>query len=84
MTDRDLETQQDVQDLISNGSAQHWSQASTFAPEDFTLEPGVPSTIQRDTPLHPDDVFRCPRCLEDGSQVDHTSAQQLNIRFDGQ
>ena len=39
------------------------------APEDFTLEPGELSAIDRDSPCHPADVFRCTGCVEPACQV---------------
>ena len=39
------------------------------APEDFTLEPGQLSAIDRDSPCHPADVFRCTACTEPACQV---------------
>jgi hypothetical protein len=41
----------------------------TFAPEDFELLPGQLSTVDRTSPLSPDDVFRCPGCTKPECQV---------------
>lgn len=41
----------------------------TFAPEDFKLEAGVHSHIDRDSPVAAEDVFRCSSCTEPVCQV---------------
>ena len=40
-----------------------------FAPEDFKLEPGVHSHIDRQSPSSAEDVFRCSSCTEAACQV---------------
>lgn len=40
-----------------------------FAPEDFKLEPGAYSQIDRLSPASPEDVFRCNSCTEAACQV---------------
>ena len=52
-----------------------------FAPEDFQAEPGVPCTIQRDSPLHSSDVFRCPDCVREGCDVSSSSDLLICIFF---
>lgn len=35
-----------------------------YVPEDYVLQPGELSTIKRDAPLKPTDVFRCSGCTK--------------------
>ena len=51
-----------------------------FAPEDFQLDAGVPSTIDRDASPSPADVFRCPSCTEPECQV--SLGPFIRIKYD--
>ena len=61
----------------SNGHADMSEESLVFAPEEFRAEPGVPSVIERDSPLHPDDVFRCTGCTRDECAVRHVKCSHL-------
>ncbi len=50
-----------------------------YAPEDFKLEAGVESHIDRDSPAVPEDIFRCSSCTEAACQVT-LEAQQKAAR----
>lgn len=43
------------------------------SPEDFKLQPGEVSPINRSAPLAPEDVFRCAACTEPACQVGSSS-----------
>jgi len=58
------------QEPASNGAAEQASAAVlSYAPEDFTLEPGEASLIDRSMPADPADAFRCVGCSEPACQV---------------
>jgi hypothetical protein len=53
----------------SPGSLASFEEFLTFEPEDFELEEGAVSNVNRSSPMSPDDVFRCPGCTKADCQV---------------
>ena len=53
----------------SSASLASFEEFLTFEPEEFELEEGAVSSVNRSSPLSADDVFRCPGCTKAECQV---------------
>ena len=63
----------------ANSASNATNMPKLCSPEDLVLEPGECSQINRSSPLHPADVYRCSGCLEEACQV--SRAHSLRIAY---
>lgn len=61
-----------------------WNIPDICVPEDYTLEPGEVSVVDRDSAEHPSDVYRCPGCTQSACQgPDGCAATAWRLNTDG-